>query len=468
MKRINKTYYLRNYDVIPAKAGIHVLIFFLLIIHPVGMILIADEDIPASSSGDLDFYVDYALFNQEKEIPFYCEFYLMLYAGQIKGEILNGEYVGTIEIHKVLKNLESGVRKEHRWQTEIKMDQDSLRNRTLAIYDQWTDNLEPALYEVDVRVIDMNTDIQGTASLKITVKEEDHNKDISQIQFISGVEKSSVRDQFYKNGRKIHPNPSRRYGFLSPQLYFYYELYNLDNLTGDYIDLIYSVTGKIDSVNKIYPSKKIKIPGKTVSIVHGLDVSQYPSGVYKLQISVTDDSKDVKMHTGRQFEVIQNSQLMASARVNEAQIKSASDIMIYFISPQQLKFFNSLDVNGKTQFLINFWSDKDPTPNSKKNEYLEEIQKRYQYANEHFYWGNKEGWASEKGRVLIVYGFPEETIQKYSDSETVPYEIWIYREDRSYEFVFADLKSTGNFILVHSTRENEIHNGQWQDLVGRM
>ena len=433
-----------------------------------GMILKANDDIPASSSGDLDFYVDYALFKQEKEIPLYGEFYLMLYAGQIKGETLNGDNLGKIEIHKILKNLESGDLKEHRWQTVIKMDQDSLRNRTLAIYDQWMDYLEPAHYELDVMVTDMNSKIQGKASLYITVISEDRNNDISQIQFISGVEEGTNQDQFFKNGRKILPNPSRRYGILSPELFFYYELYNLEKLNGNQIDLIYTVISEIDSLNRTYPLKKINVPGHTVSIVHGLDVSHYPSGIYKLRILAKDDSEHLRLQTERQFEIIQQDHLIANAKVNADQIKVASNILTYFISPRQISFFNSLDIHGKIQFLINFWADKDPTPNSKKNEYLEEIQKRYQYANEHFHWGNQEGWASDKGRILIVYGFPDETIQKYSDAEAVPFEIWIYREDRSYEFVFVDMKSTGKFILVHSTRENEIHNDQWQELVDRI
>jgi GWxTD domain-containing protein len=471
MKILSLTYHRYIYNVIPVPkwtGGIQIFTLCLLIIHLTGLSLVADEDIPARSSGELDFYIDYAIFNQQKDNYLYCEFYVMLYAAQIEGELLDDDFMGRIEIQKNIIDIKTGRRKEDLWQTEIRMDQDSVRNSTLAVYDQWADYLEPARYQVDVTIKDLKSHSQGNANFYVSLIGEDYKKNISQIQFVSHVEKSKDKDQFFKNGRKIYPNPSRRYGLLSPNLFFYYELYDLDKSGENYIDIVYSIIGEMDSLKKTYPPKRINILGKTLSVVHGIDISRYPSGIYKLRITSTDNSRDLNLESERRFEIIQQDQLIGGAKVNADQIKIAANVLTYFISPQQLKLFNSLDIDGKTQFLINFWTDKDPTPGSKKNEYLEEIQRRYHYANEHFKWGQTEGWASDKGRVLIIYGFPEETIQKYSDPETVPYEIWIYHEDRRYEFVFTDMNSTGNFILIHSTKENEIHNEQWQELINRI
>lgn len=440
-------------------------IFSLLIGILLSLDLIASEDLPARSSGELDFYVDHSVFRSGNDDIYKCEFYFMLYAGQIKGIYLAGESIGTIDIDMTIKNLDSGDTKQHQWQTEIKMDQDSLRNRTLAVYDQHIEYLKSGTHELSVSITDVNSQSKGRVVLNFRLTDTNHDRQISQLQFVSHVDQSIKNDPFYKNGKNIYPNPSRRYGILSPNLYFYYEIYDLEKYIGDEIILIYSIISQSDSLIKSFHPKKINVPGVSISIVHGLDISHYPSGIYSLNITANDATNNHIVQTERRFEIIQKDHLITSATLSEEQLRTASNILTYFLSSRQLSFYNSLDISAKAQFLIKFWSERDPTPNSKRNEYLEEIQNRYHYANKHFYWGKKEGWSSDRGRVLIVYGFPEETIQKHSDPETAPYEIWIYQEDRSYQFVFADINSTGNFILVHSTRENEIHNIQWQELV---
>jgi GWxTD domain-containing protein len=430
--------------------------------------LIANEDLPVRSSGELDFYIDHSIFRSGNDDIYKCEIYFMLYAGQIKGVYVEGERIGSIDIDLTIKNLESGDTKQHLWQTQIKMDQDSLRNRILAVYDQRVEYLNSGNYDFFVTIMDVNNQSEGKVELKLHLNDTKHNRQISQLQFVSHVEPNTKNDPFYKNGKTIYPNPSRRYGVLSPILYFYYEIYDLEKFIGDEINLNYSIISQIDSLNKSFLPKKINVPGESISIVHGLDVSHYPSGIYSLRVTANDANKNNIIQTERPFEIIQRDHLITSAKLSKDQLQFASNILTYFLSSRQLSFYNSLDISAKAQFLINFWSERDPSPNSKRNEYLEEIQNRYHYANKHYFWGKKEGWSTDKGRVLIVYGFPEETIRKHSDSETAPYEIWIYQEDRSYQFVFADINSTGNYILVHSTRENEIHNLQWQELVDKI
>jgi hypothetical protein len=332
MKIFGKTYQHHIYNVIPVPqftAGIHTLIFFFLIIHPVVMPLIADEDIPARSSGGLDFYVDYAIFDGGENDLYYCEFYVMLYAGQIVGELSNGNNIGKIEIHSEITNLESGDKNESQWQTEITLDQDSLRNRTLAVYDQYMTSLTLARYKVEVTIKDMIGHTQGKAVLDLALVDQELNHNISQIEFVSDIEKSSVRDQFYKDGRKIFPNPSRRYGLLSPKLYFYYELYNLEDVQGRHVEITYSIISDIDSLSKSFPAKRITIPANKFSIVHGLDVSHYASGIYRLRVSATNSAEDLHLQSERRFEIIQQDHLIAEATINANQIKSVSDILTY-------------------------------------------------------------------------------------------------------------------------------------------
>ncbi len=140
----------------------------------------------------------------------------------------------------------------------------------------------------------------------------------------------------------------------------------------------------------------------------------------------------------------------------------AGKLIKYIAAPDQYNIYEKLALSGKAQFLINFWKDLDPTPNTLENEYLEKIKQRFNYANEKFKWAKVEGWSTDRGRVLIKYGMPDDIEQHYYDPDTLPYEIWKYQQDRNYEFIFVDLRSIGRFDLVHSNMEGEAHNENWK------
>jgi hypothetical protein len=69
---------------------------------------------------------------------------------------------------------------------------------------------------------------------------------------------------------------------------------------------------------------------------------------------------------------------------------------------------------------------------------------------------------------LIQYGNPDEIDSHASEGGTVAYERWVYLREKRYEFVFADLKGDGRYVLIHSDREDEVHNDDWWRLIARL
>jgi len=68
----------------------------------------------------------------------------------------------------------------------------------------------------------------------------------------------------------------------------------------------------------------------------------------------------------------------------------------------------------------------------------------------------------------MKYGMPDEIERRYSEAETVPHEIWVYRQPRLDIFVFGDLRADGRFALLHCTKENEVHNNGWTALIRKL
>jgi GWxTD domain-containing protein len=112
----------------------------------------------------------------------------------------------------------------------------------------------------------------------------------------------------------------------------------------------------------------------------------------------------------------------------------------YIITPEEEQAFKLLGTDEeRDQFIEQFWLRRDPTPDTEENEFREEHYRRIQYANERFSAG-VPGWRTDRGRIYIVWGPPDETESHASggtyqreqgegggSTSTYPFERWRYR-----------------------------------------
>jgi len=112
----------------------------------------------------------------------------------------------------------------------------------------------------------------------------------------------------------------------------------------------------------------------------------------------------------------------------------------WIITPEELSAFKQLSNDEeRDQFIEQFWLRRDPTPDTVENEYKEEHYRRIAYANEHYAAG-KAGWRTDRGRIYIVFGPPDEIDAHPSggqynrpieegggETSTYPFETWRYR-----------------------------------------
>src|SRR6516162_7182423 len=112
----------------------------------------------------------------------------------------------------------------------------------------------------------------------------------------------------------------------------------------------------------------------------------------------------------------------------------------YIITDEERTAFKRLQTDEeREQFIEQFWLRRDPTPDTVENEFKEEHYRRIAYANEHFAAG-KAGWRTDRGRIYIVFGPPDEIDSHPSGGQyerpmeegggstsTYPFETWRYR-----------------------------------------
>ena len=107
--------------------------------------------------------------------------------------------------------------------------------------------------------------------------------------------------------------------------------------------------------------------------------------------------------------------------------KWISEDVVYIISDEEKKAFAQLTTDtAREQFVQDFWARRDPTPGTEENEFKEEHYRRIAYANEH-YAASVPGWRTDRGRIYIQYGPPNQIEAHSGEGVTYPFEQWRYR-----------------------------------------
>lgn len=120
------------------------------------------------------------------------------------------------------------------------------------------------------------------------------------------------------------------------------------------------------------------------------------------------------------------------------------------------------DHESRLKFIDEFWKKRDPTPGTEENESREEFALRIAFANKWFRESPKgEGWNTERGRILLQLGFPDQ--RRFSDSpptyngrllstRSIRTEIWIY--DRYQLYLRFDDRISKDKLMLYSVPNN--------------
>jgi GWxTD domain-containing protein len=144
----------------------------------------------------------------------------------------------------------------------------------------------------------------------------------------------------------------------------------------------------------------------------------------------------------------------------------------YIITDDERKAFKKLATDDEREkFIEEFWRRRDPDPDTDENEFKEEYYERIAYANEHFASGIP-GWRSDRGRIWIMYGKPDErethpsggsydrpATEGGGQTTTYPFETWFYRYipgvGSGVEIEFVDPTGTGEYRIARNPNEKD-------------
>jgi len=289
----------------------------------------------------------------------------------------------------------------------------------------------------------------------------------------NGVSKESI---FYKNSFEIYPNPAVLYSEKMPVIYFYSELYGLKDTSENKLKLNKMV---LNSKGQTVYKKSKKLSNKSNSIVDVgfINMKKLPTDTYTLMLGIASEKADVGKVSSKKF-FFYNPSVEDTTNYSKKNISymdtefgvlsdeecdAEFDVCMYIATSKDVKQYDQLtDVAAKRKFLYNFWTPKDTNPYTPGNEYRTEFMIRKDFADNKYSYLGKKGWKTDRGRVLMVYGQPDEIDRNPSETGTNPYETWVYQSiEGGVIFIFGDVTSYGNFELLHSTKRGEIVDPNW-------
>lgn len=99
---------------------------------------------------------------------------------------------------------------------------------------------------------------------------------------------------------------------------------------------------------------------------------------------------------------------------------------------------------------LDYWKKRDPTPDTRRNERMEEYYYRIAFANEKYsrQSGKDPGWQTDRGFVLVRFGEPDYIERQPFSFNSQAWEVWNY-ERLGLQFIFIDRTGLGDYELLH-------------------
>lgn len=426
----------------------------------------------------------YTTFNSPQDGPF-VETYLSIAANSLNYvQLENGKYQGKLEITIVFKQ-DDKVAKFSKYDLESPVVDDT-SDINLNFIDQQRFALPNGSYDFEISMRDLIGDGKEYSYVQpLNISFPDNKITFSGIEMVDTYTKTESDNILSKSGYDLVPYVSNFFPENKSQIVFYTELYNTKKVLGNdgmFLLRYYIEAFETGSVVSNLQKTKRKEAEKVIPLLARFDITDLPSGNYKLVIEVINRENELitanevffqRSNPNIQFDLNDIAAVdIAGSFVSD--MESYDTLKEYILSTSPIatdiekQFVNKqlpgADLKMMQQFFYNFWLTRNAAdPASEWYDYKEEVEK----VNNDYSTQVRKGYDTDRGRIYLKYGPPNIISESYTEPSTYPYEIWHYYSlgdnQRDKKFVFYTLNIvTNNFELLHSDAIGELSNYRWQ------
>lgn len=371
----------------------------------------------------------------------------------------------------------------------VKFDKFALNSppsrQPLHFFDQKRYGLDNGAYLMEVSFKDLHQpDNALTLSSDVIMNYSAGKIQQSDIQLLSTYHKDTINSYFSKNGYYMETVPFDFYDKTASHISFYNELYNLDQSGAKEIFVSYMIerTAGNGASEAVITQHKKRPVSPVLPVLSQIDIQQLPSGNYRLVIESRNEAKEVLTRKSVTF---QRSNPYLNAQREDISADALSQEFVAALSADELRYgikaiafkvpdadisvinyiLQENDLAAQRRFLFNYWAGVSPNLPAVAYEKFMEVARA---VDQMFNNGFGYGFETDRGRVYMRYGRPDDMISVESEPSAPPYEIWVYYDfpmtrQSNVKFLFYNPTLVHNgHVLLHSTARGEINNPKWQ------
>lgn len=280
--------------------------------------------------------------------------------------------------------------------------------------------------------------------------------------------------EFARGGFLITAQPEPVLTPTQSQLFYYAELYPGRAVEATLQARVLTPDGR----QMIATAPETVTVGAAGVAASGIDLAGLPPGDYRLELEARFPDSSVTRAATFVMAGFETEAAIASAvgqsrdvfgQLTEAQLDTLYRPLIYLMESGERGIYEDLSVEGKRNYLRQFWQRRDPSPDTQGNELQDQFYRLIARANRDYREGGAAeipGWRTDRGRIYVKYGLPDEVLRRPQSGSTNPYEAWKYTRGRLRKFAFYDETGVGNYVLLWTNEQREPSRANWEDVLG--
>ena len=228
----------------------------------------------------------------------------------------------------------------------------------------------------------------------------------------------------------------------------------------------------------------VQVPAGGGVLKGQLDLSGLPPGHYSMVASLVLAGQTVERSAGFSMAGLDETLEKDVARretarstdegyfdaMDEAQLDRAKEPLFLIAENSEVSpYRKDLSLRAKRRFMTEFWQRRDPTAGTPVNERRQIFYDAIAYAERNYAEKGRAalpGWKTDRGRIYVRNGPPEELHDRVQAGRSPPYQVWRYRQGKDRWYIFADrANGLGTYQLVHSNDVKESTLPNWREVV---
>ncbi len=350
-------------------------------------------------------------------------------------------------------------------------------------------------YDLEIQLRDLNDpgDLGSTNIIPIRIPAAPIDIFISDIELVHGYQKATRPGPLTKSGYDLLPmvNDDRIPNEMEEVL-LYTEIYNTSDFLFDEKFLVKAYLADTIASTPVASTQKFlrRDTATVIPILLTLPVDQVDDGFYNIIVeAVTKDERllarqALGVHRQRDLLKLKFEELtyesLETTWVYEITDKSRMYEYIKCLRPiatdrERLSLDNAFktkeasDLGNMQRYFFAFWenrAEKERESEKLWNEYKAKVN----FVQDEFGTRNKRGYETDRGRVYLKYGAPDDITDRPNDPNTYPYAIWRYYRTGQFNnvrFVFYDPSLMGtDYDLLHCEYiPGELNNPNWRNML---